>query len=66
VLRKKPAGQILASAHAVEREYAVLDALSKSSSIPVPRPLLLCTDVSVLGTPFYLMEHVEVNSEILS
>eukprot|EP00967_Tisochrysis_lutea_P012285 scaffold13794_cov19-Tisochrysis_lutea.AAC.2 len=57
VLRKKPAGRILASAHAVEREYAVLDALSKHhSGVPVPRPLLLCNDKSVIGTPFYLMD----------
>nr|AWK67838.1 ACD [Dunaliella tertiolecta] len=60
VLRKKPAGRILASAHAVEREYAVLDALSKHhSGVPVPRPLLLCNDKSVIGTPFYLMEFIE-------
>lgn len=61
VLRKKPAGRILASAHAVEREYAVLDALSRHScGVPVPQPLLLCTDTSVIGTPFYLMEFIEV------
>ncbi|KAF5842762.1 kinase-like domain-containing protein [Dunaliella salina] len=60
VLRKKPAGHILASAHAVEREFAVLDALSKHySGVPVPRPLLLCSDESVIGTPFYLMEFIK-------
>ena len=59
VLRKKPAGKILASAHAVEREHSVQAALA-STNLPVPRMLCLCTDTSVLGTPFYVMEHVKV------
>jgi len=59
VLRKKPPGQILASAHAVEREYKVLDALARGSSVPVPRPVTLCTDSGVVGTPFYLMEYAQ-------
>lgn len=58
VLRKKPHGKILPSAHAVEREYRVLKAL-EHTEVPVPKPVLLCEDVSVLGTPFYLMEYVE-------
>ncbi|KAJ2777632.1 hypothetical protein GGI15_004443 [Coemansia interrupta] len=60
VLRKKPAGQLLSkTAHAVEREYRVLDALGRHSSVPVPRVYALCEDTSVLGTPFYLMEFLE-------
>ena len=60
VLRKKPPGQLLASAHAVEREYAVLNALSTApTSVPVPRPLVLCSDPGPVGTPFYLMEFAE-------
>jgi acyl-CoA dehydrogenase len=57
VLRKKPPGKILSSAHAVEREYAVQKALGLLSSprVPVPRMATLCEDASVLGTPFYLM-----------
>ena len=57
VLRKKPPGKILSSAHAVEREYAVQKALGALSSprVPVPRVATLCEDASVLGTPFYLM-----------
>ena len=57
VLRKKPPGKILSSAHAVEREYAVQKALGALSSprVPVPRVATLCEDASVVGTPFYLM-----------
>ncbi|KAJ1666224.1 hypothetical protein IW140_003212 [Coemansia sp. RSA 1813] len=60
VLRKKPAGQLLSkTAHAVEREFRVLDALSKHTNVPVPHVYALCEDTSVLGTPFYLMEFLE-------
>ncbi|KAJ2513708.1 hypothetical protein GGI11_004037 [Coemansia sp. RSA 2049] len=60
VLRKKPAGQLLSkTAHAVEREFRVLDALGRHTSVPVPRVYALCEDASVLGTPFYLMEYLE-------
>jgi aminoglycoside phosphotransferase (APT) family kinase protein len=59
VLRKKPPGRLLASAHAVEREYAVLAALAAGGAVPVPRPLALCEDAGVLGTPFYVMEFAE-------
>lgn len=57
VLRKKPPGKILSSAHAVEREYLVQAALGKlrSPTVPVPRMQFLCEDSSVLGTPFYAM-----------
>jgi aminoglycoside phosphotransferase (APT) family kinase protein len=57
VLRKKPAGALLPSAHAVDREFRVISALH-GSEVPVARPLCLCTDVSVIGTMFYLMEYV--------
>lgn len=53
VLRKKPPGKLLASAHAVEREHAVLAALSPSG-FPVPRAVHLCAGNEPLGTPFYL------------
>lgn len=57
VLRKKPPGKLLPSAHAVEREYRVMRALA-GSGVPVPRMLCLCEDASVLGTPFFVMQHV--------
>ncbi|KAA6422002.1 MAG: acyl- dehydrogenase [Trebouxia sp. A1-2] len=56
VLRKKPPGKVLASAHAVEREFQVLAAL-KDTPVPVPKALCLCQDAAVIGTPFYVMEH---------
>lgn len=58
VIRKKPPGILLASAHAVEREYQVLKAL-EGTDVPVPHVLSLCEDNSVIGTPFYVMEHVQ-------
>lgn len=58
VLRRKPPGQLLASAHAVDREYRVLSALH-ARGFPVPAPLAFCDDPAVIGTPFYLMDHVE-------
>jgi len=58
VLRKKPPGVLLPSAHAVEREYRVMRALAQSG-VPVPRMHLLCADASVIGTPFFLMAYVE-------
>lgn len=57
VLRKQPPGDLLPSAHAVDREYRVLDALSRTD-VPVPRPVLFCADREVIGTPFYLMERL--------
>ncbi|KAG0609553.1 hypothetical protein M758_8G193400 [Ceratodon purpureus] len=60
VLRKKPPGHILQSAHAVEREYQVLSALGEGrTKVPVPRVYCLCTDPNVIGTPFYVMEHLD-------
>src|SRR5436190_10554475 len=57
VLRKKPAGPLLPSAHAVEREFRVMRAL-RGSEVPVPEVLALCQDSEVIGTPFYLMDFV--------
>lgn len=57
VLRKQPAGPVMPSAHAIDREYRVLKALH-GSAVPVPEPLHYCNDRSVIGTPFYLMEHL--------
>jgi aminoglycoside phosphotransferase (APT) family kinase protein len=57
VLRKKPAGAVLPSAHAVDREYRVQKALA-GTGVPVPRMLLYCGDAEVIGTPFYVMEHL--------
>ena len=58
VLRKKPPGQLLPSAHAVDREYRVMKALA-GSGVPVPPALLLCEDASVVGTPFFIMGCVD-------
>lgn len=59
VLRRKPPGNLLQSAHAVDREYRVMRALAEHSDVPVARPLLLCQDASVIGTDFFVMQHVE-------
>jgi len=58
VLRRKPPGKLLPSAHAVDREYRVIEALYKIG-YPVARPHVLCEDESVLGTAFYVMDCVE-------
>lgn len=58
VLRRKPPGDLLPSAHAVDREFRVLQALH-GGSVPVAAPLCLCTDTSVIGSMFYLMEYVD-------
>ena len=58
VLRRKPFGPILPSAHAVEREYRLISALHPVG-FPVPRPYALCEDPEVIGAPFYLMGLVE-------
>ncbi|KII95633.1 hypothetical protein PLICRDRAFT_34555 [Plicaturopsis crispa FD-325 SS-3] len=69
VLRKKPAGQLLSStAHQIEREFKMLSALHRhnikpstpeSQKVPVPEPITLCEDKSVIGTPFYVMEFLD-------
>jgi aminoglycoside phosphotransferase (APT) family kinase protein len=58
VLRRKPPGKLLPSAHAVEREYRVIQALH-AAGFPVARPHALCEDESVLGTAFYVMDFVD-------
>lgn len=58
VLRKKPGGTVLPSAHAVDREYRVISALA-TSGVPVPEPVLFCADASVIGTPFYVMHRLD-------
>ncbi len=58
VLRKQPAGDILPSAHAVDREYRVMKALAATGA-PVPNMILFHAERDVVGTPFYLMERLE-------
>ena len=58
VLRKKPPGKLLPSAHAVDREYRIMTALA-GTGVPVPRALHLCEDPDVIGTEFFLMDMVE-------
>jgi aminoglycoside phosphotransferase (APT) family kinase protein len=58
VLRRKPFGPLLPSAHAVDREYRVIAGLHPTG-FPVPRPYGLCEDDAVIGTSFYVMEMVE-------
>ncbi|KAJ7668700.1 kinase-like domain-containing protein [Mycena polygramma] len=69
VLRKKPAGELISkTAHQIEREYAMLRALHthntdpatpRAQYVPVPEPIILCEDNSVIGTPFYVMDFVD-------
>ncbi len=58
VLRRKPPGKLLRSAHAVDREFRVISALY-AADFPVPRPYVLCEDEEVIGTMFFIMEFVE-------
>ena len=58
VLRRKPAGQLLPSAHAVDREYRVMRALS-GTPVPVPEVYALCENDSVIGSAFYVMEFLD-------
>ncbi|WP_167772605.1 phosphotransferase family protein [Ramlibacter henchirensis] len=58
VLRKRPAGKLLPSAHRVDREFRVLRAL-RESDVPVPQARVLCEDPDVLGTSFFVMDRVE-------
>jgi aminoglycoside phosphotransferase (APT) family kinase protein len=58
VLRRKPPGALLPSAHAVDREYRAIRALAQTP-VPVATAYALCEDAEVIGTPFYLMEYVE-------
>lgn len=58
VLRRKPPGQLLKSAHAVDREYRVMTAL-QDSAVPVPKTFHLCEDEAIIGSAFFVMERVE-------
>jgi len=58
VLRRKPPGKLLPSAHAVDREFKVISGLHKAS-FPVARPYALCMDEGVIGTIFYVMDNIE-------
>lgn len=59
VLRRKPPGKLLKSAHAVDREYRVITALGQKTNVPVARTYCLCTDESIIGTWFYIMDCVD-------
>src|SRR5207247_2741418 len=58
VLRRPPLGHVLPTAHDMAREYRVQTALN-GTAVPVPRPVALCPDPSVVGAPFYLMDYVD-------
>ena len=58
VLRKQPPGDLLPSAHAVDREFRAMSALW-GSAVPVPKALFFCDDKAIVGTPFYVMERLE-------
>ncbi len=58
VLRKQPPGELLPSAHAVDREFRILRALA-GTDVPVPNAVLYCDDRSVVGTPFYVMDKLD-------
>ena len=57
VLRKQPPGKLLKGAHQVDREFKVFSALS-GTGVPVPKMLLFCDDISIIGTQFYVMEFI--------
>ena len=58
VLRRQPPGDLLPSAHAIDREYRVISALA-NTAVPVPPAVLFCTDRAIVGTPFYVMDRVD-------
>jgi len=58
VLRRKPPGELLKSAHAVDREHRVIAALH-GTDVPVAEPYHLCTDESIIGSVFYVMEYID-------
>jgi len=60
VLRRQPAGKLLKSAHAVDREFRVIKALA-NSQVPVPKVLHLCEDINIIGSMFYVMEFCDGN-----
>ncbi|HEY2579448.1 MAG TPA: phosphotransferase family protein [Streptosporangiaceae bacterium] len=58
VLRRPPLGHVLPTAHDMSREYRLISALH-GTAVPVARPIAFCTDLDVIGAPFYVMEHVD-------
>ena len=59
VMRKRPPGVLLSqTAHKVDREYRILNALGKTN-VPVPKVYCLCEDISIIGTIFYIMEFLD-------
>lgn len=58
VLRRKPPGELLKSAHAVDREFRVISAL-RDTDVPVPRTYIFCEDETIIGSMFYIMEYME-------
>ena len=58
VLRRKPPGVLLPSAHAVDREYKVITAL-QNTEVPVPKTYGLCEDADIIGTPFFVMDFLD-------
>jgi len=58
VLRRKPPGELLKSAHAVDREFKVISALA-DTDVPVPKTYVLCEDENIIGSMFYIMEYME-------
>ena len=58
VLRRKPPGILLPSAHAVDREYKVITAL-QNTEVPVPKTYGLCEDADIIGTPFFVMDFLD-------
>ena len=58
VLRRKPPGVLLKSAHAVDREFKVISALNKTD-VPVPKAFIHCEDESLIGTEFFVMEYID-------
>lgn len=59
VLRRKPPGQLLPSAHAVDREFRVMRALAERTDVPVAHTHMLCMDRAVIGTEFYVMDFMQ-------
>ena len=58
VLRRQPSGQLLKSAHAVDREFRVINAL-RNSTVPVADAYHLCEDTSIIGSMFYIMQYID-------
>lgn len=58
-LRRPPVAAVLATAHDMDREWRILDALATDGTVPVPRPVARCDDTAVTGAPFYVMEFVD-------